>query len=106
MIQIATKLIKIGDAKVVNPTSNILAGFKELVPHANSPVAVGEFPYSLFEFQQRFRVPLNASINEGEPQELTLTGCHHLAFLQVDYKLQAVLQIQGQCSVVDVLHGA
>lgn len=61
MIQVATELITISDAKVVDPTSNVLAGFKEGVrfdasTHTANPVAVGEFPGSLLEFPQRFRV--------------------------------------------------
>jgi len=93
VIQIAAKLIAVGDAKVVNPTSNVLTGSKVLAPHTTTPVAVGELPYPLLELKQSFRVPLDASIYEGESQELTLAGLHHLAFLCVDHKLQAVLQV-------------
>ena len=87
MIQIAAQLIAIGDTKVVNPAADKLAGFKELIALADAPVSVGEFPYPLLEFPQRFQVPFDMSTLEGEAQELTLTSFHHLAFLPVDHKL-------------------
>jgi len=87
MIQVAAQLVAVGDSKVVNPATDKLAGLKELVAHAYAPVAVGELPYPLLELLQRFRVPLDLSVFEGEPQKLTFSGFHHLAFLGVDHKL-------------------
>ncbi|SRR3990167_10995273 len=87
VIQITTQLIAIGDTKIVDPAAYVLTGFKELVAHADTPVSVGQFPYSLFKFQQRFRVPFDMSILECKSQELTLAGFHHLTFLCVDHKL-------------------
>ena len=86
-------LIAVGNPKVVDPATDKLAGFKELEAHAYPPVTVGKFPYTLLELPQRFRVPLDLSAPEGEAQELTLSGLHHLAFLEIDHKLQVFLQV-------------
>ena len=66
VIQIAALLIAVGDPKVVDPATNKRAGFKALIPHADPPVPVGKFPYTLLEFSQRLRVPLDLSAPEGE----------------------------------------
>jgi hypothetical protein len=40
MIQIDTKLIAVGNTKVIDPTTYILADFEELIFHGHAPVAV------------------------------------------------------------------
>lgn len=40
MMEIHTELIAVGDTKVINPTTNKLAGFKQLVAHRYTPVAI------------------------------------------------------------------
>lgn len=87
MIQIAAQLVAIGDTKVVDPAAYKLAGFKELIAHADAPVPVGESPYPPLELLQRFRVPFDVPVLERKAQELALMGFHHLAFLRVDHKL-------------------
>ena len=84
MIQIAAKLIAVGDTKVINPASNVLTGFVKLIAHANAPVTVSEFPYSLLKFQQRFRMPFDLTILKRETQEFAFAGLNHLAFLTVN----------------------
>ena len=93
MIQIDTKLIAIGNAKVIDPTMYKLAGFEELIFHRHSPVVVRQTPNLLLEFVQRFRMLLNASSPEGKSEKLAFIGFNDAAFGRVNDQFQAVLQI-------------
>ena len=74
MIQITAKLIAIGNSKLIDPATYKLADLKELVAHADTPVAIGELPYPLLEFMQCFRVPFDQATLECKTQEFTVTG--------------------------------
>jgi hypothetical protein len=98
VIQIDTELIAIGNAKVVDPTSDILAGFEQLVAHGYTPVSVGQSTNCLLELAQGFVAPLNAAAAEGESEELAFVGSDHSAFGGVDDQLQAVLQVTADAA--------
>lgn len=95
MIKLVTLLITVGNAKVINPACNVLAGLKELVAHADAPVSVGELPDSLLEFQQGLRVPFDSPVLECKAQELAFINTHHLTFVGVDHQQQAVFNKAG-----------
>ena len=86
MIKLVTLLITVGDAKVIDPARNVLAGLKELVSHADAPVSVSELPNSLLEFQQGFRVPFDSPVLEGKAQELAFIDTHYLTFVGADHQ--------------------
>ncbi|MDA4741362.1 hypothetical protein NY605_18860, partial [Enterobacter hormaechei] len=67
-------MISVGYAKVIDPTLHILPQFKQLIAHADSPIAVRQSSYLLFENVQRVGMPLDLSSVKGEAKELALTG--------------------------------
>lgn len=92
VIQIAAALVAGGDAKVVDPATDILADLEELVVHRHAPVPVCQGPDALFELAQRVRMPMDLGSLEGKAQELAVIGSDHPALGRVDRQFQAVLQ--------------
>ena len=98
MIKLVTLLITVGNAKVIDPACNVLAGLKELVSHADAPVSVSELPDSLLKFQQSFRMPFDTPVLERKAQKLAFIDTHHLTFVGVNHQRQAVFYKAGDAS--------
>ena len=92
MIQIAAALVACGNAKVVDPATEILADLEELIVHRHTPVPVCQCPDTLLELAQRVRVPMDLGSLEGKSQELTFIGSDHSALGRVDRQFQAVFE--------------
>ena len=93
LIQRHAELIAVGDTKVVDPASQVLARFEELVLHRDAPVAVGQSSDLLLETLQAVRVDEDPPRLEGKSEELTLRGFDDMAFAGVDHQFQTLLQV-------------
>ena len=93
LIQLHAELIAVGDAKVVDPTSQLLARFEELILHRHAPVAVGQSSDLQLETLQAVRVDEDPPRLEGKSEELTLRGFDDTAFAGVDHQFQTLLQV-------------
>ena len=74
LIQLHAELIAVGDTKVVDPASQVLARFEELVLHRDAPVAIGQSSDLLLETLQAVRVDEDPPRLGGKSEELTLRG--------------------------------
>ena len=93
VIQIAAALVASGNAKVVDPATEVLADSEELVVHRHAPIPVRQYPDALLELAQRVRVPMDLGSLEGKAQELAVIGFDHSALGRVDRQFQAMLQV-------------
>ncbi len=77
----------------MDPASQVLARFEELVLHRDAPVAVGQSSDLLLETLQAVRVDEDPPRIEGKSEELTLRGFDDMAFAGVDHQFQTLLQV-------------
>lgn len=77
----------------MDPASQVLARFEELILHRDAPVAVGQSSDLLLETLQAVRVDEDPPRLEGKSEELTLRGFDDMAFAGVDHQFQTLLQV-------------
>ena len=79
----------------MDPASQVLARFEELILHRDAPVAVGQSSDLLLETLQAVRVDEDPPRLEGKSEELTLRGFDDMAFAGVDHQFQTLLQVEA-----------
>src|SRR5690554_5720145 len=93
MIQIAAALVASGNAKVVDPATEVLADLEELVVHRHAPVPVRQYPDALLELMHRVRVPMDLGSLEGKAQEFAVIGSDYAALGRVYRQFQTMFQV-------------